>query len=124
MGDQFERHVAKQFPSISNGSDTLTGQSWDVIIGAEPGNGGGYSEPGSGKAVESGNGGSPSAEPMEAIRHAVGRLRSSFTAREAVERDLRSARAALREVAAVKRKLERTVEELSRIHSLLAEILD
>jgi hypothetical protein len=107
MSDQFERHVAKQFPNISNGDgEEISGKPWDVVIGAEPGNGG------------------LPVEPVEAIRQAMGRLRSAFTAREAVERDLRAARLALKEVTAIKRSLERTVDELSRIQALLAEMLD
>jgi hypothetical protein len=108
MSDQFERHVAKQFPSISNGEaeGVLVGKPWDVVIGAEPG-----------------NGGLPS-DPVEAMRQALGKLRSSFVTREAVERDLRQAKNALIEIVAMKRNLERTVEELSRIQSLLSEVLD
>jgi hypothetical protein len=106
MSDQFERHVAKQFPNIGNAEAHLAGKPWDVVIGAEPGNGG------------------LPADPVELMRHALGKLRSSLGVREALERDLRSARLALREVTSIKRSLERTVEELTRIQSMLAEVLD
>jgi len=107
MSDQFERHVAKQFPNIANGeTSTIIGKPWDVVIGADPGNGG------------------LPADPVEALRQAHGKLRGSFTVREALEADLRSAREALAEVTAIKRSLERTVEELSRVQTVLAEVLD
>ncbi len=105
MSDQFERHVAKQFPNMSNGEASgIIGKPWDVVIGVEPGNG------------------SASHDPVETVRHALDKLRGSFTARESVERDLRSARLALKEVATAKRHLERTVDELTRIQSQLAEL--
>jgi len=107
MTDQFERPVAKQFPTISNGEGgTIIGKPWDVVIGAEPGNG------------------TMPSDPVEAMRHALGKLHDSFKVREAVEQDLRAARLALKEVSAIKRSLERTVEELTRVQSLLAEVLD
>lgn len=107
MSDQFERHVAKQFPNISNAEGgTIIGKPWDVVIGAEPGNG------------------TMPEDPVEAMRHALGKLHSSFTVREAIEHDLRSARLALMEINAIKRNLERTVEELTRVQSLLSEVLE
>jgi hypothetical protein len=97
MSDGFERHIPKQFPSMSNG-DSLD-KPWHVVVRAET-----------------------AADPMEAIREAVQRMRASFGSREAVERDLRAARAALREVNAIKAALEKTIEELSRAQALINEV--
>jgi hypothetical protein len=108
MSDQFERHVAKQFPNISNGgaAGPAIGKPWDVVIGVEPGNG------------------TMPDDPVEAMRHALGKLHNSFTVRQAVENDLRAARLTLMEVNSIKRNLERTVEELTRVQSLLSEVLE
>ncbi|MFH0808924.1 MAG: hypothetical protein V2A77_00405 [Pseudomonadota bacterium] len=106
MSDQFDRQIAKHFLNISNEPGEIIGKPWDVVIGAVKG-----------------NGNLPS-DPLEAVRQADSRLRGSFTVREAVERDLRTARLALKEVSNIKRNLERTVEELNRIQLQLSTMYD